>query len=377
MFAKLAIPGLVLFLTVAAFGQQPNTGTHSMTINGVDGAPFPILTTVKTSVIANFGFQTSSFQPYAVFQGNLAAGSAFFVGGFVDLSLSPMPVLVIDGWANPAFRTDLAGQGGFGVLVPNSGTPPNGVPIGLQLGLQAVCGDPFNSPYGMSLTAATRITVVQGPTVAYYNLGDEGSAPVSFTTVPIPFYGNTYTQAYLYGNGYITFGTSESSNFTPTPSAFTGGLPRIAPFWGDLECPNNTVKSTLDANPGGGNFGYLKIEYINVHDWGLGVIHNFSVLMRADGYIEIIEAQNNNPSIYPLMVGMAPGGGLGGPQSPKNFFGILTAAPPNNVYVAATNESFYESFDVSIIFDLPGFTMHFQPNAPGSGAATTAKYLLY
>lgn len=395
MPSKLAAFALILSLTATALAQQPNTATHSMTINGIDGPPFPINTTLKTSVVAQFSFQTASFQPYAVFQGTLHQGSANFVGGIVDLFVTnPTPVLVIDGWANPAFRTDLSGVGGFGVLVPNAGNPPNGVPIGLQIALQAVVGDPFNSPYGMSLTAATRIVVVQGPIITYYNLGDDGEQPASFPGMPIPFYGSSYTTLYMGSNGYLSFGTTAGSDYTPTDVEFRSGPPRVAPFWADLTCPSNAVKTTFEANPGNGQFGYLRIDYTGVTDLGLGTQHTFGVLLRADGYIEIIEAQNNNPSQYDQITGIGPGGNQGGAQPQKNFVGnqpIGSNVGPGilpGAYVGATNEAFFEWFGIvsqnlyytngyDNQFDLMGWTLHFLPNGTGTGAAATTKYVLY
>ena len=63
----------VLFLCVVAVGaQQPNiAGQHYMTINGVDGPPYPIINNpVRTALPAAFTIWGAANQPYAIFQGN-------------------------------------------------------------------------------------------------------------------------------------------------------------------------------------------------------------------------------------------------------------------------------------------------------------------
>jgi len=387
-----------LFLcTLALVGQQPNTGNHSMTINGIDGPPFPILTNnVRTSTLASFQMNGASNQPYAIFQGNLGIGSLFVVGGIVDIALSPFPVLVIDGFQNPTYRTDLTGSGGFSVQVPGVGTFPNGVPLGLQVSLQSLMGDPFNSPFGVALTAATKITVVQGPIITLYSLGDESTQAISLTSLPIPFYGSNYTQVHLCSNGYVTFATA-LSDFTPTDAEMNSGPPRIAPFWTDLDCPSNAVKSTFDTNPGFGNPGFLKIEFTNVFDYTTSVTHTFSLLMKADGNVEVTSASTNNPSIYDSITGIGPGNSLGLPQTQKNFVGpqpagssvgpgILTTSP--FAMNGTVNMSFFEWFGYTNgatpnygnsypnPFDF-FLTAHFQPIGTGGLPGLTNQYVCF
>ena len=65
---------VLLFLCVVAVGaQQPNIGgQHYMTINGIDGPPYPIVNNpVRTALPAAFTIWGATNQPYAIFQGNL------------------------------------------------------------------------------------------------------------------------------------------------------------------------------------------------------------------------------------------------------------------------------------------------------------------
>lgn len=391
MFTMTRFVALLIVVATALGAQQPNTGSHSMTIDGVDGPPFPVLTSVRTSLPASFSFGTLANQPYALFQGNLHAGQTTFANGIVDLALSPFPVMLLDGFSDPQFHTDSSGSASFAVTVPSAGTPPNGVPLGLQLALQAVVGDPFNPAFGFSLTAATRITVTQGPIITYYSLGNSAEQVVNLS-MPIPFYGTSYTTLYICTNGYISFGGGANADATPSPTEMISLVPRIAGQWCDLVCPNNAVKTTFDPAPGNGNPGYLLVEYINVTDYYIPILHTFSILMRGDGYLEVASAATNNGSTYDQIVGISAGNNLGGAiQAQKNFVGtqppgspvgpgILSTAPYS--YVGGVYESFYEWFGIPTAnpyyqngypnpYDLPAVTLHFQPTGTGN------RYVLY
>ena len=78
---------VLLFLCVVAVGaQQPNIGgQHSMTINGVDGPPFPIINNpVRTALTATFTIRTARTSRTRCSRASL--GPAGFVNGIVDLA---------------------------------------------------------------------------------------------------------------------------------------------------------------------------------------------------------------------------------------------------------------------------------------------------
>jgi hypothetical protein len=305
-------------------------------------------------------------------------------------------VVCVDGIANGSFKTDATGNYGFQVTCPPVGTPPTGVPLNFHAAYQAGVVDYF-SPFGWSLTAATRVTVVQGPTITYYSLGDESSQLISMTSLPIPFYGSNQTQVHLCSNGYVTFGT-QNVDYTPTDSEMNSGPPRIAPFWTDLDCPYQTVKSTLDTNPGNGLPGYLKIEFTNVTGaYNPTVLHNFALTMKADGNCEIHSAATNNPSVYDSITGIGPGNSLGLPQTQKNFIGpqpagssvgpgILTTPP--YALLGGVNTSFFEWFGIIAQhayylnpydnpFDIFAQTIHFHPAGSGQLPTASNQYFCY
>ena len=383
---------LSLLCAVAIGAQQPNVpGQHFMTINGIDGPPFPILNNpVRTALPALFTIWGAANQPYAIFQGNLQAGSTIIVNSIVDLALTPFPVVAVDGFVNPLFHTGAAGIGSLQVPVPPTGTPPSGIPTGLQLSLQCLMADPFNAPFGVALTAATQITTVQGPTVQYYTLGNNTNTTIT-PGFSIPFYGSSYGTYYLCSNGFLTFGAPDpTADFTPTSFEMNGGPPRVAAFWCDLNCGANQVKITTDTNPGPNLPNWTRIDFIGVPDVGFAVPHNFSMLMRDDGYLEL-GFNSNVASIYDEITGIGPGL-AGGTQPQCNFVGA-PAVPslggpilPGGTF-GTVNQAFYEWFGNFSMpyygnayangYDMAGVTVHFFPGGSGSLPGASDHYQVY
>ena len=84
------------------------------------------------------------------------------------------------------------------------------------------------------------------------------------------------------------------------------GPPRFAAFWCDLKCGANQVKITTDTNPGAGLPNWTRDRLHGVPDSGFAVTHNFGMLMRDDGYLELIFG-SNNASQYDQITGIGPG----------------------------------------------------------------------
>src|SRR5687767_12728918 len=149
--------GTILLIGAVAFGQQPNLPWSSMTIDGAMGPPYPIQKNVRTSLTSTFTIGGLSNSAFAIFQsgnGQIQPNAAVFFGDKYDMPLSPLPLLAINGFAS-GLTTGSSGSFSCAVTVPAN------TPIGLNVAFQTIIAD-SSSPFGCSLTAATRATVTQG-----------------------------------------------------------------------------------------------------------------------------------------------------------------------------------------------------------------------
>jgi hypothetical protein len=63
---------------------------------------------------------------------------------------------------------------------------------------------------------------------------DDEAVEVGLTGWTFPFHGNRYTSVWIGSNGYVTFGGPDTA-WSPWPTAFVGGVGRVAAFWSDLD----------------------------------------------------------------------------------------------------------------------------------------------
>jgi hypothetical protein len=373
--------------------QQPNSANALMTIDANDGPNYPMNINVRTSQAANFHLAGGTNAPFVIVgsgNGNLQAGSATYWDDHYDLPLSPTYVVCCNGLVSPMWKTNGSGICDFQVMCPPVGTPPSGVPLGFHAAYQAGMLDYF-SPWGWSLTAATRITTIQGPivvnmTTGIGTYGDSGQATVNLTTygMSFPFYGVNQSVVHISGDGYMTFGGSQLPDYTATDYEMNGGPPRIAGFWTDLDqVSGQIVRYTLDQTPPAGIPPFLFVEFINVMDAVAGYNHNFTWRIDTQGLVTINHQATNNPSVYDVMVGITPGNNLN-PQTQKNLSAMLSPS----FHQGAVNEGFWEwfgivtqnpyyTYTVDDPYDLAARLLTFLPNGSGTLPASTNRYALY
>jgi uncharacterized protein (TIGR03437 family) len=188
---------------------------------------------------------------------------------------------------------------------------------------------------------------------AYSELGYDGSAagqgsPVVALgdddarqfTLPFafPFYGATYRQVFLNSDGNLTFTATESSSTSRSLGRMTGGPPRIAPLFDDLDPtqPGGSVRFYADAS-------HVVFSWVNVPEWvqsGIGTAQTIQVRLYVDGSIQF---SYSGVSPTSAVVGIAPG----------------SAAPGTNVvsfhydasveYAAAVAERFGNTQEIDIV----------------------------
>ena len=175
----------------------------------------------------------------------------------------------------------------------------------------------------------------QGSPVAA--LGDDDSRQF---TLPFafPFYGATYTQVFLNSDGNLTFTAAESASTNRSVGRLTGGPPRIAPLFDDLD-PSRS--------PGGVRFyagaSQVVFSWVNVPEYsqsGFGAAQTFQVRLYVDGSIQF-SYSGVNPSS--AVVGIAPGSAQPG-TSVVSFFNDASAE-----YPAAVAERFGNTQEIDIV----------------------------
>ena len=133
----------------------------------------------------------------------------------------------------------------------------------------------------------------------YYNIPDDGYVPV---TIPFafPFYGQTYTQSYMFSNGVVGFLNPQTHgngfccdgvNLTNNPgSAWNFAIYGLQT---DLIQANANAKFYTQ-----GNSTYLKYAWENINEYGTNNLNTFSITLKPTGYIGIqhdsINVQNHN-----------------------------------------------------------------------------------
>jgi len=186
------------------------------------------------------------------------------------------------------------------------------------------------SGLGYDASAATQ----GSPVVA---LGDDDSRQF---TLPFafPFYGASYRQVFLNSDGNLTFTAAESASTSRSLGRLTGGPPRIAPLFDDLD-PTRS--------PGGVRFyagaSQVVFSWVNVPEYaqsGFGAAQTFQVRLNVDGSIQF-SYSGVNPSS--AVVGIAPGSAQPG-TSVVSFFNDASAE-----YPAAVAERFGNTQEIDIV----------------------------
>src|ERR1035437_1426023 len=175
----------------------------------------------------------------------------------------------------------------------------------------------------------------QGSPVAA--LGDDDSRQF---TLPFafPFYGASYTQVFLNSDGNLTFTAAESASTSRSVGRLTGGPPRIAPLFDDLDPSRSAggVRFYADAN-------YVVVSWVNVREYsdsGLGRAQTFQVRLYVDGSIQFSYSGVNPTS---AVVGIAPGSARAG----TSVVSFLTDASAE--YPAAVVERFGNAVEIDVV----------------------------
>ena len=178
-------------------------------------------------------------------------------------------------------------------------------------------------------------TATQGSPVAA--LGDDDSRQF---TLPFafPFYGASYRQVFLNSDGNLTFTAAESASTNRSLGRMTGGPPRIAPLFDDLDPSRSAGGVRFYAGANQVVFSWVNVpEYVQS---GIGAAQTFQVRLNVDGSIQFSYAGVNPAS---AVVGIAPGSAQPG-TSVVSFFNDASAE-----YPAAVAERFGNAQEIDIV----------------------------
>ncbi|MEO8595353.1 MAG: hypothetical protein ABI759_18675 [Candidatus Solibacter sp.] len=153
-----------------------------------------------------------------------------------------------------------------------------------------------------------------------------------------PYYGASYTQAFLNSDGNLTFTAGESASSTRSLGRMTGGPPRIAALFDDLDPSASGGSVRYFADSGRVVFSWVKVREYS--DFGAGRQQTFQLRLYVDGRIEFAY---NGVVPQNAVVGIAPGSAKAGTA----VVSFLT--DPSGEYSAAVAERFGNTQDVDIV----------------------------
>lgn len=329
--------GMIVLFAAQLAAQEVNTTAAQMNVNGpltyLQGI-FPVV--VAPTVLGVGPLETSAF-----------IGSV----NVVRIAGAPsMPVLLAYGtyrpsaFAAPNFGFDLADAGGFyanQILLSGFGSGPSpsaqtnatgtlqismtlqcpvpgpgacGPSLPLVTALQAVVADATNAPLFIRSTAASVISVFEGPPTTFA-LSADSSATFSFPPgFVFNFYGTNYTNCFVSANGFISFGAMDPG--FPNPSVTTAriGVRRIMSFYQDLEPQvSATAYTTRIFAHSFVDAGQTKVRVVheNVAEFAdSSGPHGGEVVMSQNGDIEIFMPPYCQTPAINTVVGITPGNNI-------------------------------------------------------------------
>jgi hypothetical protein len=241
----------------------------------------------------------------------------------------------------PTARGDLVAAATFtrpdGTLLSGSSRATTPVPSGVtNVGTFAAVSALFETNYGTYLTNCDDCSYSR-------------TLPFSF-----PFYGRTFTSAYVGTNGYITFDQGDST-YVETLPAFNG-LPRIAGFFDDLYGRSTGAVYVNDQLP-----GRFIVTYDRVQHYNYGGSNTLQITLFADGRIQYayrgITAIDSG-----TIVGITPG--------PNSQFQQVDYDTQTTVQ-GTPDSSIYEYFTSTNLFDLDGSFIIYTPRPDNSYSVRT------
>ena len=321
-----------------------NSPASNLDIDGVaTTAPLGLTAAVRSQCVGNQSnlnlASTNVGLPYEIAYG-LAQPVAGGAGALATASGQLLNVDLADPTASFLF--------GLSFAVPfANGTIPFTAPAPFGLSVQMANIDPTN-PDAVALSSAVRFeagATANAVSFGQTQLGDDvavlltsGAAPVSPSCLtaapPMPFYGASYTQAWVATNGRVCFtAATNTGDFTPTVAEAQTQTPSFG-FWCDLE-PNNSPGCNMTFDWSVPNM--LSISYNNIRYWGqAGLLLTGSMMIDAGTGAITLNGMNTFPVFTDQMWLGISKGSLGATDPGATAFAVgstgSAAAPTDMLY---------------------------------------------
>ncbi|HXA51922.1 MAG TPA: hypothetical protein VNV86_16515, partial [Candidatus Acidoferrum sp.] len=157
------------------------------------------------------------------------------------------------------------------------------------------------SSYGFAASGATYETAAASQGTPVIALGDDDAREIALPFA-FPFFGTTYRKVWINSDGNLTFVAAENASSSRLTGRVTGGPPRIAPLFDDLD-PSQTAGGVRYYSDG----AHFVVSWVAVPEWtqfGAGASQTFQVKLYPDGRIAFAYSGVNPVS---AVVGIAPG----------------------------------------------------------------------
>lgn len=252
--------------------------------------------------------------------------ASLLVAVLFDTSLPARTIPVICGTERGNIREELFLHARSMAARQKLGLRAAATPPGKDIGNIAVMYDsggivsrrnPFNlASKGITFTPASGFTRYRFETVnstydelaatggaGLEGLGDDDTRRIELPFA-FPFYGKTWTEMWVNSDGNVTFGESDTQPATKTIGLFSGGAPRIAPIFADLD-PSRTssgVRVYSDNTK-------IIVTWVEVPEFGItGRTNTFQLRLYPNGRIETAYP---SVSVANGVTGIAPGSASG------------------------------------------------------------------
>lgn len=136
-------------------------------------------------------------------------------------------------------------------------------------------------------------------------LTDDSSQPVTLSFA-FPFFGQTYTQAFVNSDGNVTFIEKDDASTDRDIGRLVNGPPRIAPLLADFNVEKGGTISFQDLHD------HATVTWTAVPQFDQTDTNTFQVTLWADGRVDFVYGAGVSTAIVAGAVGIAPGGAQGG-----------------------------------------------------------------